>query len=111
MRNETGDLVCGKFNRVFVVDAPVNPLLVINFCQQVQDGPLNIRRGWDILDSLRVSPANLLIRNVENKGMIRPQPVVLKDDVPRDRSIPITGKDDRFYFIGKTHNRTAQYPL
>src|SRR5438132_11407074 len=99
------------FIRVLVSHTTVNPILVDNLCQLLQDRTLNIRRGGNILKSLGASSANLLVRNVENKGMIRPQPVVLKDDVPRDRSIPITRKHDRFYFIGKTHSRTAQYPL
>src|SRR5215831_19780615 len=30
MRNKTGDLVGGKFDRVFVVHTPVDPLLIID---------------------------------------------------------------------------------
>ena len=30
VRNESGNLVCGKLNRIFVVHTPVDPLLVID---------------------------------------------------------------------------------
>src|SRR5438876_11000433 len=111
MRNETGDLVYGKLNRVFVVHTPVDPLFVIDVCEQMQHGPLYIRRGREISDPLGVGSAKLLIRNVENKRMIRPKPVVLINEMAGDRSIPITGEHDRFYSIRKIHSRNARYLL
>jgi len=59
MRNETGDLSRRKFDRVFVVYTPIDPLFVINLCQQMQHGPLDI--GWrrEIFDPVGVSPAKL----------------------------------------------------
>ena len=44
VRNETGDLVGGEFNWVFVVHAPVNPLFVIDVRQQMQDCILDVGR-------------------------------------------------------------------
>ncbi len=97
MRNETGDLVCGKLNRVFVVHTPVDPFFIIDVRQQMQYGPLYIRRGREISDPLGIGSTKLLIRNVENKRMIRPKPVVLINEMAGDRSISITTYDDGFY--------------
>ena len=72
MRNESGDLVGGKLDRVFVVYTPVNPLFVIDVRQQMQDGSLDIRRRREIPGPLRIGPANLLVGNVKNKRMVRP---------------------------------------
>src|SRR6478672_9447813 len=103
MRNEAGDLVGGKLNRVFVVHAPVNPFFVIDICQQVQDGTLNVLGCGVVLDSVGVRSAKLLVWNMKNKGVIRPEPLVFENKVPRDRSIAVTSEDDRFYFIRRTH--------
>src|SRR5205085_2767115 len=36
--NESSDLICGKFNGVFVVHTPVDPFFVIDVCKQMQHG-------------------------------------------------------------------------
>src|SRR6266487_2654130 len=108
MRNETGDLVCGKLNRVFVVHTPVDPFFIIDVRQQMQYGPLYIRRGREISDPLGIGSTKLLIRNVENRRMIRPKLVVLINEMAGDCFISITTYDDGCYFIRKTHNRSAQ---
>src|SRR6266496_3375930 len=111
MRNKTRDLLGWKLNRVFVVHRPVDPLFVIDVCEQMQHGPLNIRGRREILDPVGVGSAKLLVGNVENKRMIRPKPVVLINEMAGDRSIPITGEHDRFYSIRKIHSRNARYLL
>src|SRR5438046_10683126 len=111
MRNEAGDFVCGKLNRVFVVHAPVDPLFIIDICEQVQDRPLNILGCRVVLDSVGVGSAKLLVWNVKNERVILPQPLVFENEVSRDRSPAVTREDDRFYFTRQTHNRTAQYLL
>src|SRR5215831_4329609 len=109
MRDERRNLLGGGRNRKFIIHAPVNPFLVINVCKQMQDGPLDILRRRMVLDSVSVSSAKLLVGNMKNEGVIRPQPLVFENKVPRDRSIAVTSEDDRFYFIRQTHNRIAQY--
>jgi hypothetical protein len=111
MRNKAGDLVGGKLDRVFVVYAPVNPFFVIDVREQMQDGSLNVLGRRVVLDSVGVGSSKLLVRNMKNKRVIRPQPLVFENEVSRDRSPAVTREDDRFYFIRRTHNRTAQYPL
>jgi len=111
VRNKAGDLVGGKLNRVFVVDAPINPFFVIDVCEQVQDGSLNVLGRRVVFDSVGVGSAKLLVRNMKNERVIRPQPLVFENEVSRDRSPAVTREDDRFYLIRRTHNRTAQYPL
>ena len=111
MRYEAGDLVGGKLNRVFVVDAPVNPFFVIDVCEQMQDGSLDVLGRRVVFDSVGVGSAKLLIRNLKNERVIRPQPLVFENEVSRDRSPAVTREDDGFYFTRQTHNRTAQYPL
>ena len=86
MRNEAGDLVGWKLDRVFVVHAPVNPFFVIDVCEQMQDGPLNVLGRRVVIDSVGVGSAKLLIRNMKNERMIRPQSLVFENDVSRDRS-------------------------
>ena len=90
MRNKFGDRFGGKLNRVFVVHAPVNPFFVVDVCQQMQDSSLNVLWRRVLLDSVGVGSAKLLIRNLEDKWMIRPQPLVLEDQVSRDRSKAVT---------------------
>ena len=111
MRDERRNLVSGELNWIFVVHAPVNPFLVIDVCEQMQDGPLNILWRRMVLDSVGVSSAKLLVGNMKNERVIRPQPLVFENKVFRDRSIAVTSEDDRLDFIGRTHNRTAQYLL
>src|SRR5215467_8619419 len=111
MRDERRNLVGGKLNWIFVVHAPVNPFLVINVCKQMQDGPLNILRRRVVLDSVSVGSTKLLVGNMKNEGVIRPQPLVFENEVSCDRSPAVTSEDDRFYFIRRTHNRIAQYLL
>ena len=111
MRNEAGDFVGGKLNRVFVVYAPVNPFFVIDVSEQMQDGPLNVLGGRVVFDSVGVGSAKLLVRNMKNERVIRPQPLVFENEMSRDRAKAVTREDDCFYFIRRTHNRTAQYPL
>ena len=111
MRNKAGDLVGWKLNRVFVVHAPINPFFVIDVCEQMQDGSLNLLGRRVVFDSVGVGPAKLLVRNMKNERVIRPKPLVFEDEVSRDRSPAVTRKDDCFYFTRQTHNRTAQYPL
>src|SRR6266496_5325569 len=111
MRNKTRDLLGWKLNRVFVVHTPVDPFFIIDIRQQMQYGPLYIRRRREISDPLGIGSTKLLIRNVENKRMIRPKPVVLINEMAGDRSIPITAEDDGFYLIRKTHSRSVRYPL
>jgi hypothetical protein len=72
VRNEGSDFVCGKFNRVFVVHAPVNPLFIVNVCQQMQDCALNVFWRRVILDSVGVGSAKLLVWNMKNERVIRP---------------------------------------
>src|SRR2546430_9883226 len=45
-----------KLNWIFVVHTPVDPLFVINLCQQMQHGPLDIGGRREILDPVGVSP-------------------------------------------------------
>src|SRR5438094_9991176 len=78
MRNKTRDLLGWKLNRVFVVHTPVDPFFVIDVRQQMQYGPLYIRGRREILDPVGVLSAMLLLVDVNNKGMIRPKPVILK---------------------------------
>src|ERR1051325_5139574 len=109
MRDERRNLIGGELNWIFVVHAPVNPFLVTNVCKQMQDGPLNILRRRMVLDSVSVSSAKLLVGNMKNERVSRPQPLVFENEMFCDRSIPVTGEDNRFYFIRRTHNRIAQY--
>src|SRR4029453_2660765 len=104
MRDERCNLIGGELNWIFVVHAPVNPFLVINVCKQMQDGPLNILRRRMVLDSASIISAKLLVGNIKNEGVIRPQPLVFENEVSCDRSIAVTREDDRFYFIRRTHN-------
>jgi len=75
VRNKAGDLVGGKLNRVFVVHAPVNPFFVIDVCEQMQDGSLNVLGRRVVLDSVGIGSAKLLVRNMKNERVIRPQPL------------------------------------
>ena len=111
MRNKAGDLVGWKLNRVFVVHAPINPFFVIDFCEQMQDGSLNVLGRRAVFDSVGVGPAKLLVRNMKNERVIPPKPLVFENEVSCDHSPAVTRKDDCFYFTRQTHNRTAQYPL
>jgi hypothetical protein len=111
VRNKFGDRVGWKLNRVFVVHAPVNPFFVINICEQMQNGPLNVLGRCMVLDSVGIGSAEFLVWNMKNERVIRPEPVVFENEVPRDRSKAVTREDNRFNFILRTHNRTAQYPL
>src|SRR5882757_1555091 len=111
MRNEAGDLVGGKLDRVFVVHAPINPFFVIDICEQMQDSSLNVLGRRVVLNAVGISSAKLLVRNLKNERVIRPQPLVFENEVSCDRSPAITREDDRFYFTWRTHNRTAQYLL
>src|SRR5215475_14415497 len=111
MRNKFGDLVGGKLNRVFVVHAPVDPFFVIDVCEEMQNGPLDVLGGGVELDSVGVGSTKLLVGNMKNERVIRPQPLVFENEVSCDRSPAVTREDDRFYFTRQTHNRTAQYPL
>ena len=111
MRNKAGHFIGGKLYWVFVVHAPVNPFFVIDVCEQMQDGSLNVLGRRVVFDSVGVGSAKLLVRNMKNERVIRPQPLVFENEVSRDRSPAVTREDDRFYFTRQTHNRTAQYPL
>src|SRR6476660_7961598 len=111
MRNEAGDLVDGKLNRVFVVHAPVNPFFVTDVCQQMQDGSLDVLGSRAVFDSVGVGSAEFLVWNMKDKRVIRPQPLVFENEMSRDRSPAVTREDDRFYFTRRTHNRIAQYLL
>src|SRR5512133_1849357 len=104
MRNKAGDRVGGKLNRVFVVHAPVNPFFVIDVCQQMQDGPLNVLGRRVVLDSVGVGSAEFLVRNMKNKRVIRPQPLVFENEMSRDRSKAVTREDYGLYFTRQTHN-------
>src|SRR6266704_3229270 len=77
----------------------------------MQHSAFNVRRRSEIFNTLGVGSAKLLIRNVKNERMLRPQLVVLENKMPGNRAEPITRKHDRFYFIWKTHSRSARYPL
>ena len=111
MRNKFRDHVGGKLNRVFVVDAPVNPFFVADVCEQMQDGTLDVLGCRVVLDSVGVSSAEFLVWNMKNERVIRPEPLIFENEVSRDRSKAVTREDNRFNFILRTHNRTAQYPL
>src|SRR5437667_12139393 len=104
MRNEAGDLVGGKLNRVFVVHAPVNPFFVIDVCEQMQDGPLNVLGRRVVIDSVGVGSAMLLIRHMKNERMFRPQSLVFEYDVSRDCSPSIASVYALFYFMRKIIN-------
>src|SRR4029450_12769259 len=41
--NQARNLVGDELNRIFVVNAPIDPLLIIDVGEQMQDGALNIR--------------------------------------------------------------------
>ena len=111
MRDERRNLVGGELNWIFVVHAPVNPFFVIDICEQMQDRPFNVLGRRVVLDSVGVGSAKLLVRNMKNERVIRPQPLVFENEVSRDRSPAVTREDDRFYFTRRTQNRIAQYLL
>src|SRR5215208_1444023 len=111
MRNKLGDSVGGKLDRVFVVHAPINPFFVIEVCQQMQYGTFDVLGRGVVLDSVGVGSAKLLVWNIKNEGVIRPETLVFQNEMSRDRSKAIARQDDRFYFIRRTHNRIGQYPL
>src|SRR6266404_2879407 len=43
MGNQARDFIRNELNRIFVVDAPVNPLLIVDIREQMQNRCLNIR--------------------------------------------------------------------
>ena len=99
MRNKFGDRVGGKLNRVFIVHAPVDPFFVIDICEQMQDGPLDVLRRRVVLDSVGVSSAEFLVWNMKNERVIWPEPLIFENEVSRDRSKAVTREDNRFNFI------------
>ena len=58
--NQARNFVGEELNRIFVVHAPVNPLLIIDVGEQVQNGSLNIRGRREIFDSFAIDAAKLL---------------------------------------------------
>ena len=109
--NQARNLVGDELNRIFVVHAPIDPLLIIDVGEQMQNGSLNIRGRREIFDSFAFDAAKLLIGDMKDKRMIRPQSFVLNDQMFRDRSIPIAGENDRLYLIRRTHSQTVRCPL
>ncbi|KAG0506085.1 MAG: hypothetical protein Udaeo_05410 [Candidatus Udaeobacter sp.] len=77
----------------------------------MQNGSLDVLRRRVVLDSVGVGSAEFLVWNMKDKRVIRPQPLVFENEMSRYRSKAVTREDDRFYFIRRTHNRSAQYPL
>ena len=72
MRNQAADFIGDELDGVFVIHAPIDPLLIVDLRQQMQDGPLNIRGRREIFDPFGIHSAKLLIRNMKNERMIRP---------------------------------------
>jgi hypothetical protein len=56
----------------------------------MQDGPLDVLRRRVVLDSVGVGSAKLLVGNMKNERVIRPQPLVFEDEMSRDRSKAVT---------------------
>src|SRR6266567_7418969 len=109
--NQARNFVGDELNRIFVVDAPVNPFLIIDVRKQMQDRSLNICRRRVIFDPFAIDAAQLLIRNMKDERMIWPQSLVLHNQVLRHHPISIAAENDRLDLIRRTHSQNARYPL
>jgi hypothetical protein len=91
VRKQEPDFIGNKLNRIFVIHAPVNPFLIVDVFEQMQNRSLYVRRRADVSNATGIAAAKLLIRNMKHKRMTWPQLFVLENQVLRDRPIPIAG--------------------
>jgi hypothetical protein len=55
--NQARNFVGDELNRIFIVHAPIDPLLIVDVREQMQDGSLNIRGRREIFNSFAFDPA------------------------------------------------------
>src|SRR5205807_10142306 len=79
IRNKIDTRIHYQLDRIFIVRAPVNPLLVVQISESLEDGGANFRRRLHVLRSIARHPLELLIRDAKDKRMIRPELFVLQD--------------------------------
>ncbi len=97
IRHKIDNLIYYQLDRIFIVRAPVNPLLVVQTSESLEDCGANFRRRLHVLRSIARRPREILIWNAKDKRMIRPELFVLQDHMLGYRPVAVASQNNRLH--------------
>src|SRR5207244_4557306 len=97
IRKKNYKLIHYHLNRIFIVRAAVNPLLVVQMSENLEDGGANFPPRLHVLRSIARRPVELLIGDAKDKRMIRPELFVLQDHMLGYRPVAVASQHNRLH--------------